>query len=90
LLEAFSIALLILSLASSHVLYILSVACHVCLVALSITSIVCLDKSRSGLIHFMRDRAINSAFWVTTSCSRRVAMAQIPLGSMGWSTVSKE
>jgi len=53
---------------------------HVCLVALSIASAVCLDKSRSGLIHLITDRAISSAFWVAVSCSRRVATAHIPLG----------
>ena len=81
-LDELSVALFISSLASLHVLYILSAACWVCLVALSITSAACSDRSSSGLIRFMTDRAMSSAFWAAVSCSSRVAMARIPLGSM--------
>ena len=72
--------MLILSLASLHVLYILSTACQVCLVALSIISAVWSDRSRSGLIHLVMAMAISLVFWAVTSCSSRVAMAQIPFG----------
>ena len=81
-LDAFSITLFILSLASSHMLYILSAGCHVYLVASSITSATCSDRSRSRLICFIMDRAMSSVFWAAVSCSSRVATAHIPLSSM--------
>ena len=79
--EEFSIALLISSLASSHMLYSLSAACLVCLVASLIASAACSVESRRGPICLITTRAISSAFWATASCSRRVATARIPLGS---------
>src|SRR5882724_1002692 len=79
--EEFSIALLISSLASSHMLYNLSAACLVCLVAMSIASAARSVESRRGLICLITAWAISSAFCATDFCSRRVATAWIPLGS---------
>src|SRR5882724_2864776 len=63
-LQVHSVALLISSLASSHVLNILLAACLVCLVISSIISVTCLVSSRRGLIVFMTDTAISLALWV--------------------------
>jgi len=90
-LDELSVALFISSLASSHVLYNLSAASQVCLVASSIASTACSDWSSSGLICFMMDRVMNSAFWAVISCSSKVAMGSYAFGQYaGRGIVSKE